>query len=102
MEFHSGRLRDRYKDRSNKTVQSCPYRLSVEEKSGINSTAVRSIFKGQVLPGDRYKLKALNNNITYRFDHKLLRCMPEKEVATAIENEGIVEHAMDEASEGCD
>lgn len=34
----------------------------------------------EVLPGDRYKLKALNNNRTYKYTHESLRCMPEKSV----------------------
>lgn len=42
----------------------------------------------EVLPGDRYKLKALNNNRTYKCSHEFLRSMPEKGITTELEDEG--------------
>lgn len=52
-----------------------------------NQTKLDPKFKGpfeviEVLDGDRYNLKALNSNRTYKYAHDRLRKMPENESLT--------------------
>jgi len=64
-------------------------------------------FKGpflvvELLPGDRYKLKALKGNRTYKYSHKFLRKMPEKGITRKHDEADMDEDDVDRAGDGCD
>jgi len=57
----------------------------------------------ETLQGDRYKLKALNNNRTYKYSHEFLQKMSETGIARKFEDDqGDHKDGPGRASEGCD